>query len=36
MSVDVFIDENRPITTLRVPELRSGNEVTPDESDPSK
>ncbi|XP_026466177.1 inter-alpha-trypsin inhibitor heavy chain H4-like isoform X2 [Ctenocephalides felis] len=35
MSVDVFIDENRPITTLRVPELRSGNEVTPDESDPN-
>ncbi|XP_049948248.1 inter-alpha-trypsin inhibitor heavy chain H4-like [Schistocerca serialis cubense] len=31
LQVDVYIQESSNVTTLRVPELRSGNEVEPDE-----
>jgi hypothetical protein len=36
LQVQVFISESRNITTLQVPEMRSGNEIDPDQDKKGK
>lgn len=33
LQIDVFISESRNITALHIPELRSGNEIDPEQDD---